>query len=137
MNLGIAPLDPATAIGQFRLTIGDVSYVEVEPTAIAGYGDYSYFSDAEAAVFLLTGSGSIAAAAGWATLQLANDAAIHASTLSGTDDIKLAADKRAADLRLNAQIYFDQAAATAELIAGADSFFTFAPSLAPRSRHLW
>lgn len=56
VNRGIAPLDPDTPIGQFRLASGDREYVALTPPE-AGYGDYKIWSDDEITSYLtLTGS---------------------------------------------------------------------------------
>lgn len=50
-NRGVAPLDPNTLVGQFRIAAGDAEYKEFQPTEF-GYGDYAIWSDAEIEAYL-------------------------------------------------------------------------------------
>lgn len=57
-NRGIAPLDPETQVGRFRLAYGDTQSVPLDPVEI-GYGDYTELSDAEIEEFLLQSGQSV------------------------------------------------------------------------------
>jgi len=45
-NKGVAPVDTSTAVGQFRVDVGDTDYKALVP-AETGFGDFQYFSDLE------------------------------------------------------------------------------------------
>jgi hypothetical protein len=113
---GVAPLDPTTAVGQARTLVDDTAYVPLEPP-VDGEGVYEYFSDAELTAYLNLSSNSPYRAAGNATLRLAREAALLASSIA-TDDLKGDTTHRAADLRAIAAEYFsiadDQDARDAE-----------------------
>ena len=105
-NRGVAPPDPETEVGQLRLFIGDVIYVELDPPEV-GYGDYTNFSDDQLNQFLAQG-GSLMRAAGYAYLQLATAAAAQAITVT-SDDLRIELTERAAQLRQIANLWLEQA----------------------------
>jgi len=107
VNRGIAPPDPNTEIGQFRFTFGDTEYTELDPPE-AGYGNYTYWSDAEIQAFLARSDDSITRAIGYAYLNLAASAARESKFVKDYD-LQVDLTKRSADLRAIAQLYFDQA----------------------------
>lgn len=82
---GIAPLDPATDVGRFRLLSGDTEYVEYDPPQ-AGYGLYANWSDAQIQAFLDAAGGSIPRAIALAYTQLASFYASSGGTIK-TDDL--------------------------------------------------
>ena len=57
-NPGVAPLDTATAVGQFRVRYGDTEYVPLDPV-VAGQGDYPELSDSEIELFLSVSRDSV------------------------------------------------------------------------------
>lgn len=118
VNRGVAPLDPLTEVGQLRLLLGDIDYVDLVPPE-AGYGDYNNFSDDELEGFILAGSGSITRASGFGYLRLAALAASGAISWR-SDDLSLDAKQVAAEYRLLANIAFGQA--DNEEALGASSF---------------
>lgn len=113
---GVAPLDPTTAVGQVRTLVDDTASVPLDPP-VTGQGFYAYFSDAELTAYLNLTASSPYRAAGNATMRLAREAAMLASSVA-TDDLKAATEHRAADLRAIALEYFafadDQDARDAE-----------------------
>jgi hypothetical protein len=106
-NVGVVPVDSTTLIGQVRSLIGDTQYIALVP-ALAGFGDFSYFSDGDILSFIGTGLPNIKRAVGNAFLQLSVSTSL-ASVNMATNDLKVANDKRAADIRLAADAYFAQA----------------------------
>ena len=56
MNRGIAPLDPTSDVGQFRLLSGDVDYKPLDPPE-AGFGDYTLWSDDQILALIAVGGG--------------------------------------------------------------------------------
>ena len=68
-NRGIAPPDPNTDVGRFRLLSGDSEYVEYDPPQ-PGYGIYGLWSDAEIEAFLELAGGSIPRAIAMAYMQI-------------------------------------------------------------------
>lgn len=106
VNRGVAPLNPSTDVGKFRLAYGDTQYTDLDPPE-TGYGDYTELSDAEVEGFLESG-GSVPRGIGYYYLQLAGKAALTGRSVK---DYDLAIDtrNRAADLRALAQYWFDLA----------------------------
>lgn len=96
-NPGKYPLDPASEVGRFRLLIGDVTSVPLDPP-VADVQNYKLFSDAEIEVFLL-GAESPEEAAYRAYMQLAGAAAMESRTIRDLD-LQVDLSKRATDLRL-------------------------------------
>lgn len=117
MNKGEAPLNPATAVGQFRVLIGDVESVPLDPVQI-GFGDYAMFSDDEIEVFLDRG-GSFEEAVYYGYNSLATSAALEAKTVKDMD-LSVDLTKRANELRALASMWRDKAGALS-----ADIFETF------------
>ena len=56
-KIGIAPPDPSTDVGRFRLLAGDSTPDECDSPA--GMGEYAYFSDEEISAFLEATGGNI------------------------------------------------------------------------------
>lgn len=69
-NKGIAPYDPTTPVGQFRVGFGDTHWVELNPPE-PGFGDYDSFSDAEIEAFISLAGGSVPRAIALAYTQMA------------------------------------------------------------------
>lgn len=103
-NSGVYPIDPTTPVGQFRLQYGDTTSVPFDPDT-PGFQNYTDYSDAEIEQFLAAGSNSINRAIGYAYLQQAGAASRQSKSVK---DYDLAVDltKRAADLRVTAEMYF-------------------------------
>lgn len=95
VNRGVAPLDPDTTVGQFRVRAGDTVYVPLNPTEV-GYGNYLKWSDDEILVFLGSNP-SMPWAIYEAYLQLATSAALESSSISDYD-LKIDNTKRADQL---------------------------------------
>lgn len=114
-NSGVYPLDPLTLVGQFRLGYGDVYSVPFDPVQ-PGLQDYTHFSDAEIAQFIVLGGDSTNRSIGYAYLQAAGAAAMESKSVK---DYDLAVDltKRAEDLRKIALTYFGLADAE-DIITG-------------------
>ena len=120
-NKGIAPLDPATPVGQVRQLVGATVFGPLDPPA-EGFGDYEYFTDVEVEGFLTASSGSVLRAAGNALLQMSTGAALLAIN-AATEDLRAATESRAKDLRAVAEDYFKQADEADKATVEADSFF--------------
>ncbi|MET4703030.1 hypothetical protein [Frigoribacterium sp. UYMn621] len=106
-NVGAVPVDGTTLLGQVRSLIGDTQYKDLIP-AQTGFGDFGYFSDSDILAFIGTGLPNAKRAAGNAFLQLAVSTSLSSVNMA-TDDLRIANDKRAADIRLAASMYFAQA----------------------------
>lgn len=117
-NVGVAPPDYTTPVGQMRATLGDTSFTGLTPP-VAGKGVYQYFSDEELEAYLVIGGDSLESALALAYNSLATSAAIDAKNVQDFD-LKISTEKRATELRLLAQ----QWQAKADAIA-ADFFEVF------------
>lgn len=106
VNRGIAPPDFETPVGAFRVLLGDVSFVPLDPVE-QGYGSYNLFSDAEIEVFLTHSDGSEVGAAYFAYLQLAGEAAQEAKMVKDFD-LQVDLTKRSSELRQVAREFKDR-----------------------------
>lgn len=106
-NRGVAPLDPLTPVGQFRLTYGDTEYVPLDPVE-PGFGNYTELSDDEITMFLNQGQNNITRAIGKYYMRLSGEAAKQSKEVEDYD-LRVNLMKRSEDLRKTAQLYFDQA----------------------------
>ena len=106
-NDGAAPVDPASKVGQFRVTVGD-SVAEAYEPPVAGRGNYAKFSDLDIEGFLAMSGGNVSRAIGFSFLSLAGAAAIESKSVSDFD-LKIDLTKRATDLRLIADTWFGRA----------------------------
>ena len=122
-NRGIAPLDPDSLVGEFRLAYGDTDYIDLDPPE-AGYGDYAELSDAEIEMFLSLGNDSVARAIGVYMGRLATDAAKQ-SKLVKDYDLTVDLTKRANDFREQAQWWFDLADSQDDAAGTSDIFEPF------------
>ncbi len=128
-NPGVYPVDPTTQVGQVRLTLGDVTAVDLVP-AVTGMADFSWFSDAEIAQFILAASSNTLRAVGIAVMQLATGAGLKGYTVK-SQDLSMDASKRGQTLEVIANSYFAQALAVDEADAR-DAFSIVAfPGLPP------
>ena len=108
-NVGIAPPDLTTNLGVARALITDTQYLALSP-AVAGQGDYRWFSDLEIAAFLIAGGNNPLMATGFAFLSLASQVSANEANVDIQSlDFKVTSSKRASDLRADAQIWFDRA----------------------------
>lgn len=121
-NRGIAPFDPGTDIGRFRVRAGDTTWTELDPPE-PGYGHYEKWSDAEIQVFLE--SPSLEWGIYEAYLQLATSAAIESREISDFD-LKVSTSKRADQLFRIAQEWRDIAAG--EDASAAEEAFEIVPT---------
>jgi hypothetical protein len=131
VNRGVAPLDPASEVGQMRLLLGDTSYVPLAPPEV-GFGNYKLFSDDEITTFLVTATSQEGAAA-LAYLQLAGAAAMESRSVKDVD-LQVDLTKRANDLRQIAAMWQGRAdAAAADVFELFDTVAptTCTPELAP------
>lgn len=69
-NKGIAPYDPASSVGQFRVGFGDTHWVPLDPPEL-GFGDYDSFSDTDIEALLALAGGSVPRAIALAYTQMA------------------------------------------------------------------
>jgi hypothetical protein len=118
-NPGIYPIDPLTAVGQFRLAEGDVyssPYSPVEP----GFQNYGELSDAEIEGYLALSADNVPRGIGMYYLSLSGQAAKRSKTVKDYD-LAVNLEKRAADLRATAQIWFDRADAN-DALSAEDAF---------------
>lgn len=103
-NLGVAPYDPTTLVGQVRVVTGDVTYGVIT----AGMAEYELFSDNDITAFLIVAEGNILRAAGFGYSALAARAAVDAKMVK---DFDLTVDLRARStaLQATADAFFAQA----------------------------
>lgn len=132
-NKGIAPLQPETPVGQFRLLYGDTNYTQMAPPE-AGFGDYTFFSDLEIEIFLSQGDSSPSRGVGYAYLQLAGAAAIQSKSVKDYD-LSVDLTKRAGELRATATEWFQRAEAEDALSGANDAFNLFDAFGSPSCRH--
>jgi len=130
VNLGIAPPQPGTDVGKFRVLYGDTSYVALDPP-VSGLGDYVELSDDEITLFLEQAVNSVPGAIGWYYLRLSGDAA-KVSMSTADYDLKLDSTKRSGDLRAMADFWFDRAAEEDIALGGGDIFEVVGPPLGNR-----
>jgi len=107
-NKGVAPVDTNTAVGQFRVDVGDTDSVPLDPTE-AGFADYTYFSDLELQS-ALDATGGVTSNAGMAFMyrKLAAILSLKAQNIQ-TDDLKYASEQRAEIMRKIAKDFQDAA----------------------------
>lgn len=106
-NRGVAPLDPSTPVGRFRILYGDTSYVPLDPP-VPGMGSYQELSDDEIEGFITQGSDSIPRGIGYLYIALAGQAAKQSKVVQD-QDLRIDLTKRAADLRAIADVWFGSA----------------------------
>lgn len=102
---GAWPVNADTAIGRYRLLIGDESGVDYEPAA-PGYRSFG-MSDSEIQAFLDQGGDSVTRGIAYYYLRLAGDAAKESTSIQD-QDLRVDLTKKAADLRAMAQFWLDQ-----------------------------
>lgn len=107
-NIGIAPTDPTTPLGQTRGIIGDTLSIPLDPD-VAGQGAYPRFGDIELLSFLAQGGQSPLRATAYAYLQLAAGVALTAKRATATDDLKIGASAGPDGLLAIAARYFAMA----------------------------
>lgn len=126
---GVAPFDPESDVGKFRVAVGDTHWTELDPPE-EGYGNYEMYSDDEINAFLSL-SGSVAGAISDALFQMALAAASSASSIQDYD-LRIDTTKRATELRLLAQGWRDRAnQEDADIFEIVDT-----PLLKPHSTHI-
>lgn len=118
-NPGAYPVDMTNPVGVFRALVGDTESTPYDPV-VPGTQNFSMFSDDDIEGFLAAGGDSINRAVGYAYLALAGRAALESKSVKDMD-LTIDTTKRAADLRLVAQLWFDKA--TQEEVGNQDAFF--------------
>lgn len=119
MKRGVAPLDPATDVGRFRLATGDVDFVPLDPPEV-GFGAYAVWGDAQIEAFIVLGGGSVARAIALAYSQMAAGWASSGATIK-TDDLTYSS-KDSVGNWLNLAKYWDEIA-DAEDSRAIDNYF--------------
>jgi hypothetical protein len=120
VNRGIAPFDPTSPVGQFRVLYPDVSYVALDP-AEPGYGDYAELSDAEIEALILGAKDSVYRAIGNYYAQLAGQAAKVSASIKDYD-LTIDRTKRSTDL-LNMAKYWWGLADDEDALSGVNEVF--------------
>lgn len=100
-NLGVAPPDAGTDVGQLRYVVGDTSYEGVSPPVGQYNGDYAMFSDVALQVFIDRSQGDLDKAAAYAFRQI-GDMYAQQSVSVASDDLRI-------DLTKRAQWFYDRA----------------------------
>jgi hypothetical protein len=108
-NVGIAPPDYDTDLGQLRAVLGDTAYVALVPP-VSGQGDYVWFADESLLVFLSLAEDDVDAAAIYGWNQMGDILAAEAASIT-TDDLRVDTTKRA-------QFFYDRAARAQETLGG-------------------
>lgn len=103
-NIGIAPPDYSTPVGEFRALYGDVAYEELDPPQ-PGMGNYSELSDARIEVYLAQGNDQPKRGIAFLMLTLAAEAAAKSKTVKDYD-LMVDLTKRSADYRRLAEKWF-------------------------------
>lgn len=104
---GVWPVNADTAIGRYRLLLGDVNGVEYDP-AVEGFRSYEVLSDAEIQAFIdQAGGESVTKGIAFYYLRLAGEAAKESLVIQDAD-LRVDQSKTAADLRAMAQFWLDQ-----------------------------
>lgn len=106
-NPGVAPLDPSTLVGQFRLVYGDTHSEPYSPVE-SGFQNYDELSDDEIESYLVSGSGSISRSIGYYYLSMAGQAAKLAKQIKDYD-LQVDTTKRASLLTGIASQWFERA----------------------------
>jgi peptidoglycan/xylan/chitin deacetylase (PgdA/CDA1 family) len=119
INVGIAPPSATSEVGKLRFLLNDIESVPLDPV-VAGYGNYTNFSDSELEALIAQSGDNHLRAVGFAYIRLAAVAASEAIDWK-SDDQSVMLSKRADALRKIAEMWFDQADA-ADAVAGS-SFF--------------
>lgn len=104
-NPGLYPLDPSSEVGKFRLASGDTNSVPYDPVRPSEQ-NYTFLSDDEITQFLAMSDDSIPGAIGYWYLQLAGAAALESKSIAD-HDLRVDSTKRAADLRAQAEYWFN------------------------------
>lgn len=123
VNKGIAPFDPGTPTGQFRVYYGDVTYAPLNPPE-DGFGDYAELSDDEIEVFLNSGKGSVYRAIGNYFAILAGNAAKVSASIKDYD-LTIDESKRPAALLDAAKLWWSRADDEDTEAGGSDIFEVF------------
>lgn len=129
VNRGIAPFDPTSPVGQFRVYYGDVMYTALDPVE-AGYGDYTELSDAEIESFLASSNGSVYRAIGNYFAILAGNAAKVSQSVKDYD-LSIDDSKRPAALWDAAKMWWSRAD-DEDTVAGGSDIFEIFSMVAPR-----
>lgn len=124
-HLGIAPPDPESDVGKFRLLYGDgEAKLITDDPEYEGYGEYTELSDAEIETFITQGNGSVKRGIGFYYLALSGQAAKVAKTVKDYD-LQVSTVQRAKDLREAANLWFEQADHEDGLAGGWDIYESF------------
>lgn len=107
IHKGVAPLDPASKIGQYRLLLGDSQFTELNPPE-EGFGNYGELSDDEIEAFLSAGGDSVKRGIGFYMLALSQASNKHSRSVKDYD-LLLDTTKRPTTFRELAKIWFDLA----------------------------
>lgn len=101
-NIGVAPPNYDSDVGQMRAAMNDTEWTELDPPQV-GFGSYKYFSDAELEAFLNLAGGSIARALSIAFMSLVTTAR---SGLVRADDLQINYGKNDIDRWLALALYW-------------------------------
>lgn len=102
-NIGVAPPDYSTQVGQFRLLANDTAYTELDPP-VSGQGIYTMWSDAEIQGFIAANPTNLNYAIAAAYFSLAAQAALTGQSVKD-HDLALDTRNRASDLTAIANYY--------------------------------
>jgi hypothetical protein len=117
-NLGIAPPDAGTDVGQLRYLLSDLSYTPVDPPEDGYNASYENWGDIQLQVFVDRAGGDIDKAAAYAYRNLGDFYASQAVNVQ-TDDLRV-------DLTKRAQFYYDRADKIDDTIAASVDIFELA-----------
>lgn len=103
-NIGIAPPELDTPVGEFRVLYGDTAFEELDPPQ-PGLGNYTNLSDAEIKVYLKQGRDNPKRALGYLMLSLSAEAAAKSKTVKDYD-LMVDLTRRSGDYRRLAEQWF-------------------------------
>lgn len=96
-NLGVAPPDSDTEIGQLRIDLGDTNFVALNPV-VSGFGDYDWMSDVEIDRLIDSADGNLKRAEAYGLDKLSRYLTLSASSIQ-TDDLRIQTIDRAKLMR--------------------------------------
>lgn len=131
IHKGVAPFDPETPVGRFRMLSNDTHYEELNPPE-KGFGNYDHASDAEIESFLEAANNNLNRALGTYFLGKAAAAAAEARLIQDLD-LRISTVSRAGDLRRIGLVFLDQAKDDDTVGGEADIFEAFSIGGSPDS----
>jgi hypothetical protein len=131
-NLGIAPPDYSSLVGEFRLMYGDITYAPLDPDE-PGFGNYEKLSDAEIEMLLASSSDSVSRSIAMQYYRLAGEAAKQSKVVKDYD-LQVDLTKRS-DALLEVAKVWEAKADSEDDAAGLTDIFEISPLNSARHYH--